>query len=154
SVGFNVFYQDYQFFGQGITVQTAQQIFSNGFTSSALFTQKTLGFSVSSSAPLSYFTPKFKLGRFVRLGLSYAFRNTDILDPKALTDSDLTNDFPVTYKQKGVRQSTLTPTLSYNTLNSSLDPSRGTSFTIGVAISGGPLGGEVNTIEPTIEYKY
>lgn len=154
SVGFNVFFQDYQFFGQGITAQNLQQIVSNTFSSSSLFTQKTVGFSVSASSPLSYFTPKFKLGRFVRLGLSYSYRNTDILDPKDLTDSTTANDFPVTFRQKGVRQSTVTPTLSYNTLNSSLDPSKGTSLTIGAAISGGPLGGDVNTIEPTVEYKY
>jgi outer membrane protein insertion porin family len=154
SIGFNVFYQNYQFFGQGISAATSSQFLNNNFSSSSLFTQKTVGFSVSSSAPLSYFTPKFKLGRFVRLGLSFAYRNTDILDPAVLSDADDTNDFPVTFRQKGVKQATITPTLSYNTLNASIDPSRGTSFTIGTAFSGSILGGDVNTIEPTVEYKY
>jgi len=47
----------------------------------------------------------------------------------------------------------LTPTISYNTLNSSLDPTKGKSMTIGLSTSGGPLGGKVNTIEPTFEFK-
>lgn len=152
SIGFNVFYQDYQFFGNGLSASTFDASVVNLYNDS-LFTQRTKGFSVSSSAPLSFFTPKFKLGRFTRIGLSYTYQNTDILDPDALTDDDPTNDFPVTFRQKGVKQSKLTPTFSYNTLNNSLDPTNGSSFLIGGSLSGSFLGGDVNTIEPTVEYK-
>jgi outer membrane protein insertion porin family len=93
------------------------------------------------------------MGRFVRLGLSYAFRTTDVRDPEVNRDADPTNDIPVTFRQSGVTQSTLTPTISYYTLNSSLDPTRGKSLTIGLSLSGGPLGGKVNTVEPTVEFK-
>ncbi len=154
SIGFNVFYQDYQYFGQGFNQTIADPRFFGNFGGEFLFTQKTKGFSVSSSAPLSYFTPRFRLGRFVRLGMSYTYRNTDIIDPPALTDEDTTNDFPVSFKQKGVRQSTLTPTISYNTVNSSLDPSNGTALTLGASLSGSILGGDVNTIEPTAEFRF
>ncbi|MBI3649531.1 MAG: outer membrane protein assembly factor BamA [Acidobacteria bacterium] len=154
SVGFNVFYQDYQFFGQGFSSVLATSTLLNTINSDNLFTQKTKGFSVSSSAPLSFFTPRFKLGRFTRLGLSYSYRNTDILDPKVLRDNNPANDFPVTFRQKGVRQSTLTPTFSYNTLNSSLDPTTGASLAVGLSLSGSILGGEVNTFEPSVEYKF
>lgn len=153
SLGFNVFYQDYQFFGQGFSGVIADPRIFGDFGGESLFTQKTIGFSVSSSAPLSFFTPRFKLGRFTRLGLSYSYRNTDILDPEVLTDGIEENDFPVNFRQKGVRQSTLTPTIAYNTLNSSLDPTNGSSLVIGASLSGGPLGGDVNTIEPTVEFK-
>ena len=94
------------------------------------------------------------MGRFVRLGLSYSFRTTDIEDPAVNTDGDPDNDIPVTFRQAGVVQSTLTPTISYNTLNNSLDPTLGQSLTLGLAWSGGLLGGKVNTIEPTFEYKF
>jgi outer membrane protein insertion porin family len=154
SLGFNVFYQDYQYFGQGFNQTIADPRFFGNFGGEFLFTQKTKGFSVSSSAPLSYFTPRFRLGRFVRLGMSYTYRNTDIIDPPALTDEDTTNDFPVSFRQRGVRQSTLTPTISYNTVNSSLDPSNGTALTIGTSLSGSILGGDVNTIEPTVEFRF
>jgi outer membrane protein insertion porin family len=152
SLGFNVFYQDYQFIGQGFGASNNQNLI-DFFSGQSLFTQKTTGISVSASAPLSYFARRFRMGRFVRLGLSYTFRTTDIVDPDVNRDGDPSNDILVTFRQSGVTQSTVTPTLVYNTLNSSLDPTRGQSFTAGLSFSGGPLGGKVNTIEPTIEFK-
>ncbi len=152
SLGFNVFYQSYQFFGQGFQSVTGQNIFQ--FSESSLFTQKTTGISVSTSAPLQYFMPRFRKGRFIRLGLSYSFRNSDIVDPDVNRDSDVGNDFFLTFAQQGVTQSTLTPTISYNTLNNSLDPTNGQSLTFGFSVSGGLLGGKVNTIQPYVEYKF
>ena len=152
SVGFQVFYQNYQFIGQGFGAVTVQDVFG-GFQGDSLFTQRTKGASVNISAPLSYFAKRFRMGRFVRLGLSYSFRTTDILDPAVNRDADPNNNILVTFRQNGVTQSTLTPTLAYNTLNSSLDPTRGQSLTLGLSFSGGFLGGKVNTIEPSIEYK-
>lgn len=153
SLGFNVFYQDYQFFGQGFGASTQRNLF-NTFSGQSLFTQKTTGASVSASAPLSYFARRFRMGRFVRLGLSYSFRTTDIVDPEINRDGDTENDIILNFRQSGVTQSTITPTISYNTLNSSLDPTAGTAFTLGMSLSGGPLGGKVNTIEPTVEFKH
>lgn len=154
SLGFNVFYQNLQFFGQGFTTQLSQANLFSTFGGDALFTQRTIGGTVSASAPLQYFTPRFRMGRFIRLGLSYSYRTTDTADPKINTDADQTNNIPITFVETGVRQSILTPTISYNTLNSSLDPTNGQSLTIGAAMSGGLLGGDVNTIEPTVEYKF
>lgn len=152
SLGFSIFYQDYQFIGQGFGAITTQNLFG-GFSGESLFTQRTKGASVSLSAPLSYFAKRFRMGRFVRLGLSYSFRTSDILDPAVNRDNDPTNDIPVTFRQSGVTQSTVTPTIAFNTLNSSLDPTLGQSLTLGLSYSGGILGGKVNTIEPTVEYK-
>ena len=153
SLGFNIFLQDYQFIGQGFGATTTQNIFGT-FDGASLFTQKTAGASVSASAPLSYFAKKFRMGRFIRLGLSYSFQTTDILDPAVNRDSDPKNDIPITFRQNGVTQSTVAPSISYNTLNSSLDPTKGTAVTLALAFTGGPLGGKVNTIAPTFEYKY
>jgi outer membrane protein insertion porin family len=152
-VGFNLFYQDYQFLGQGFGSITEQNFFGS-FSGQSLFTQRTSGASVSASAPLSYFTPRFRMGRFMYLGLSYSFRTTDIIDPAVNRDEDPNNDILVTFRQSGVTQSTVTPTISYNTVNSSLDPSKGTGITLGLSFSGGPLGGKVSTIEPTLEFKH
>ena len=153
SLGFQIFYQDYQFFGQGFGAANQRNFFST-FSGESLFTQKTTGGSVSASAPLSYFARRFRMGRFVRLGLSYTFRTTDIVDPQVNRDDDPLNNITLTFRQSGVTQSTVTPTISYNTLNSSLDPTAGTAITLGMSFSGGPLGGKVNTVEPTIEYKH
>ncbi|HJQ24587.1 MAG TPA: outer membrane protein assembly factor BamA [Blastocatellia bacterium] len=152
SLGFSVFYQNYQFIGQGFGAITTGNIFG-GFQGESLFTQRTKGVSVSASAPLSYFAKRFRMGRFVRLGLSYTFRTTDILDPAVNRDDDPTNDILVTFRQNGVTQSTVTPSITYNTLNSSLDPTSGQALSLGLSYSGGILGGKVNTIEPTVEYK-
>jgi outer membrane protein insertion porin family len=153
SLGFNVFYQDYQFFGQGFSTLTTQNLFGN-FSGQSLFTQKTLGGSVTASAPLSYFARRFRMGRFVRLGLSYSFSTTNIIDPEVNRDANMENDIPVVFAQSGVTQSKVTPTIVYNTLNSSLDPTSGQSLTLGFSLSGGILGGKVNTIEPVVEFKF
>ncbi|MEK6411033.1 MAG: outer membrane protein assembly factor BamA [Acidobacteriota bacterium] len=153
SLGFNLFYQNYQFIGQGFGAVNNQNFFGT-FDGTSLFTQKTAGASVTASAPLSYFAKRFRMGRFIRLGLSYSFQTTDIVDPAVNRDSDQTNNILVTFRQSGVTQSTIAPSISYNTLNSSLDPTRGTSITLVAALTGGPLGGKVNTIAPTFEYKY
>lgn len=153
SLGFNIFYQNYQFIGQGFGATTTQDIFGS-FNGSSLFTQKTAGASVSASAPLSYFAKRFRMGRFIRLGLSYSYQTTDIVDPEVNRDADPTNNILVTFRQSGVTQSTLGPSISYNTLNSSLDPTTGTAVTLIANFTGGPLGGKVNTIAPTIEYKH
>ncbi len=87
SLGFQVFYQDYQFFGQGFGATTQRNFFST-FSGESLFTQKTTGGSVSATAPLSYFARRFRMGRFVRLGISYTFRTTDIVDPQVNRDDD------------------------------------------------------------------
>jgi len=152
SLGFNVFYQDYQFLGQGFGALTTQDILGS-FSGSSLFTQQTKGASVTASAPLSYFAKRFRMGRFIRLGLSYSFSTTNILDPAVNRDSDPTNDILVTFRQSGVTQSTITQSSSYNTLNSSLDPTKGTAVTLAAAFSGGPLGGKVNLVQPSFEYK-
>jgi outer membrane protein insertion porin family len=94
------------------------------------------------------------MGRFIRLGLAYSFQTTDIVDPAVNRDSDPSNDILVTFRQSGVTQSTLSPSISYNTLNSSLDPTKGTAVTMVASFTGGPLGGKVNTIAPTFEYKH
>jgi outer membrane protein insertion porin family len=152
SLGFNVFYQNYQFIGQGFGATTTQDSFGN-FSGTSLFTQKTAGATVSASAPLSYFAKRFRMGRFIRLGLAYSFSTTNIIDPEVNTDSDPTNDILVTFRQSGVTQSSVSPSISYNTLNSSLDPTKGTAITMALSFTGGPLGGKVNTIAPTFEYK-
>src|SRR5262249_51975500 len=118
-----------------------------------LFTQKTAGLSVSTSAPLQYFTPRFRMGRFVRLGLSYTYSINDISDPEINEDEDENNDFVPLLRQKGIEQSFLSPTISYNTLNASLDPTAGQSLTFGMPLSGGVLGGDVNTVAPYVEWK-
>jgi len=160
SAGFQIFYQNYQYFGGGIRTSNGTAVSPSstnllfGTSGEELFTQKTIGGSVSLSAPLTYFFKRSTLARFTRLGLSYTYRTNTIEDPSVNTDNDPTNDIIVTFRQPGIKQSTITPTLAYNTLNGTLDPTRGQSLLAGVSFSGSFLGGDVNTIQPTLEYKF
>lgn len=161
SAGFQIFYQKYQYFGGGVRLgesgftPTTSSLFAGfGTEGEELFTQTTAGATVSLSAPLGFFFRRSTAARFTRVGLSYTYRTNSIQDPAVNRDEDPTNDILVTYRQTGVAQSTLVPTLSYSSLNASLDPTRGQEFNLGLALSGGPLGGRVNTFQPTVEYKF
>lgn len=160
SLGFSVSYQDLAFLGTGFgTTITDPQILSL-YNASDLFTQKTLSATVSTSAPVSLFFKRFRMGRFMRTGLSYTFSTTNIRNPtnqQNLTPINQLNNplaqIPINFTASGVTQSTITPSLSYNTLNNSLDPTSGKSISLAAQISGGPLGGKVDIIEPTFEFK-
>ena len=153
SLGANIFYENYQFLGQGFgSTQSTDQLF-NTYGGQSLFTSKTVGGSLSVSAPLSYLAPKFRMGRFTHLGITYTYSVTDIIDPEINRDDNPDNNVIVTFRQSGVKQSTVRPSITYNTLNSPLDPTTGNSLSAGLSFSGGILGGHVNMIAPFVEYK-
>lgn len=161
SLGFQLFVQRLQFIGQGFNFGNASSLLQSGLfglssiDAGTLFTQRTAGGSVSASAPLALFTRRFqKYSRFTRLGLSYSLTGTSIEDPAVNRDADPTNDIPVTFTQPRIITSRLTPSLSYNTLNAAIDPTRGQSLFLGFSLAGGPLGGDVKTFAPSLEYKF
>jgi outer membrane protein insertion porin family len=161
SLGFQVFASKYQFVGSGFDYASQeQQLISQFYGTSifdadSLFTQKTVGGSVSLSGPLQLFTRKFeKFSRFTRLQMSYSLTGTTVQDPAINTDGDPTNDIPVTFSQPRIITSRVFPSIYYNTKNASLDPTMGKSLFMGVSLSGGVLGGDVNTVQPTLEFQY
>jgi outer membrane protein insertion porin family len=161
SLGFQLFVQRLRFIGQGFNFGNASSLLQSGLfglsssDAGTLFTQRTAGGSVSASAPLALFTRRFqKHSRFTRLGLSYSFTGTSIQDPAVNRDADPTNDIPVTFTQPRIITSRITPSLSYNTLNAAIDPTRGQSLFLGFSLAGGLLGGDVKTFAPSLEYKF
>src|SRR5262249_10566781 len=54
----------------------------------------------------------------------------------------------------GIRQSTITPKLSYNTVDSPINPTHGKRFSYGASFVGGPLGGNGNTLSNNFEMSY
>jgi outer membrane protein insertion porin family len=54
----------------------------------------------------------------------------------------------------GIRTSTVTPSLTYNTVNHPINPTGGKSIFFSLAFAGSAIGGNVNTIRPTLEVKY
>jgi outer membrane protein insertion porin family len=161
SLGVQLFAQSAQFVGQGFNFSNSAQILNASFfglssvDADTLFTQRTVGGTVSLQAPLQLFTRKFpNFSRFARLGLSYSLTGNAISDPEVNRDADPTNDIPVTYSQPRIVTSRITPSLYYNTKNAYLDPTNGKSLFLGFALSGGILGGDVNTFAPSLEYQW
>jgi outer membrane protein insertion porin family len=158
SLGFTLFASKYQFLGDSFDPQLAAQASILGVSSvgaETLFTQHTVGGSVSLSGQLSLFTRKFeKISRFTRLGLSYSLTGSSIKDPDVNSDKNPNNDRPVIYSQPRIITSRVTPSIYYNTKNASLDPTSGKSLFLGVALSGGVLGGDVNTFQPQLDFQY
>ncbi|HMV83188.1 MAG TPA: outer membrane protein assembly factor BamA [Blastocatellia bacterium] len=160
-LGFQLFTSKYQYIGQGFNFAQANQILQASFfglssvNADTLFTQRTTGGSVSVSAPLALFTKKFPtFARSTRFGLSYSLATNSIQDPKVNRDADPKNDIPVTFSQPRILTSRVTPNIYYNTKNGTLDPTNGQSLFLGFSLSGGILGGDVNTFAPSLEYQY
>lgn len=161
SLGVSLFAQKYAFIGSGFNFANAQQILQASFfglssiNADTLFTQRTVGGTVTMSAPLMVFTRKLeRYSRFTRVGASYSLTGTSVQDPKVNRDADPKNDIPVTFSQPRIITSRISPYLSYNTLNSYLDPTSGQSVTATFSLAGGPLGGDVKVFSPSFEYKF
>ncbi|HKE04054.1 MAG TPA: outer membrane protein assembly factor BamA [Blastocatellia bacterium] len=158
SLGFQVFASKAQFVGQGFNFTQALQASFFGLSSlnaDTLFTQRTVGGTISLSGPLALFTRKFeRYSRFTRLGLSYSLTGNAIQDPKVNRDNNPANDIPVIFSQPRIITSRIVPSIYYNTKNAYLDPTSGKSLFLGFAMSGGILGGDVNTFAPSLEFQY
>ncbi len=118
-----------------------------------LFTRHTTGATINISRPLGF--------SFWRMGTSYSYQNISITDiapgyePFAL--GQLIGFTPTGSAKdalKGIIRSEVTPVLSYNSTNHFFNPTRGSSLTLSVAVSGGFLGGDFNMYRPTVEYRH
>lgn len=161
SLGFQLFASQYKFVSPGLDFNSQEsallsQYYGTGiFNSDQLFTQNTVGGSISLGGPLQMFTKKFgELGRFTRVQMQYSLSGTTVQDPPANRDLNPDNNVPVTYSQPRIITSRITPSIYYNTKNGSLDPTRGKSLFLGLGISGGALGGDVNNLRPSFEFQY
>jgi len=111
------------------------------------FSQSSTGFTVSASYPLRR--------SFKRLGLTYSWDTSSI---------DVFSDFSRVYFQElnfrniagpnaldGVITSKLIPSFTINTINNPQRPHTGRSLFVGGEVAG--VGGNVNYVRPTVEYK-
>jgi outer membrane protein insertion porin family len=161
SLGFQVFGSQSQYVGGGFDIASQQAqllgaVYGPGvFNADELFTQKTVGGSVSLSGSLRLFTKRFeKFSRFTRLQMSYSLTGSTIKDPKVNLDDDPKNDKMVPYSQPRIITSRIFPSIYYNTKNASLDATMGKSLFLGFGLSGGVLGGDVRTFSPSLEFQY
>ncbi len=97
---------------------------------------------------------------FQRLGVSYGY---SIQNVRTLTDAasqyyDYLNFLSINGPQQnsldGIRTSSITPTYSYNSVNNPLTPTGGTGFQASLQFAGSILGGNVNQIEPVLDFRH
>jgi outer membrane protein insertion porin family len=149
SSGFTIFSSRYKFdqaqqeallLGQSVSINP--QFIQN-------YTQNSTGFTVFASRPIRRLS-------FARISLTYGLTRTNItsfnqastllfesLQFRSLTGPSALN---------GIVSSTITPSISYSTIDNPVNETRGKSFFYSLAVSG--LGGNVNTITNVFDMKY
>jgi outer membrane protein insertion porin family len=151
STGFTVFTSRYNFDqARQYSLALGQQVTLDPNTAQN-YTQNSDGFTIFASYPLR------RLG-FTRLGLTYGLTSTSI---KSLSTAS-TALFDVLQFQSlsgpsslsGIHESRITPSLTYNTVDNPVNPTHGKSVFTSFGFEGGPIGGNVNTVQDITEFKY
>jgi outer membrane protein insertion porin family len=151
STGFTVFSQRFDYNQQRETSLLVGQEVTINPAIEQNYNTDTKGFTLFASYPMR----RFSLTRF---GVTYAFTTTNITaisqSSQLLFESLQFQSLAGPSALNGIHQSKVTPTLSYSTVNSQLNPTNGKSFFYGLGFEGGPLGGNTNTITNTFTGTY
>ncbi len=151
STGFTVFSTLYKFdYAQQAALLTGQAVSINPQYIQN-YNQNSTGFTVFASYPMKRFS-------FTRLGLSYGLTRTNIKTYNQASELLFTQ---LQYQSvagpsalNGIVASTITASLTQNTIDNPINSTRGKSYFYSIAFTGGPIGGNVNTITNTGEFKY
>ena len=154
-VGFTVFYRRFSFDqgreasileGQDLTAlynQLGQQNLLN-------YIQNTRGVTLSASYPLRR--------HFARLGLTLGYEISNVKTLTTAADNYFQYlNFTGAYgpnSLNGIRTATITPSYLYNTVNHPINPTGGHSIYLGMGFAATFLGGNVNMLTPTADFKY
>src|SRR5579859_3783308 len=97
---------------------------------------------------------------FARVGLTYGYDVSHIqtLSTAASTYFDYINflgvNGPNSNSLSGIKTSSVTPSYTYNTVNNPINPTGGKSIFFSTQFAGSFLGGNVNTVRPSLDLKY
>src|SRR5260221_1141542 len=151
STGFTIFSSRYSFnqarqeallLGQSVSINP--QFVQN-------YNQNSTGFTLFASYPVK------KLS-FTRLGVTYGYTRTSITtfnDASKFLFEDLQfRSISGPSALQGIVTSTITPTITYNTIDNPTNEHSGKSIFYSLGFTGGPLGGNVNTITNVFDWKY
>lgn len=90
---------------------------------------------------------------FARVGITYGFdyQNINTLTTAASTYFDYINfqGLAGPNSLSGIKTSKLSPSYTYNSIDHPITPTRGHSIFVSMGYAGGPLGGNVNMLDPT-----
>jgi len=113
------------------------------------YSQNSTGFTAFASYPIKRLS-------FTRVGLTYGLTRTNI---ESFNQASTLLFEQVQFRSvagpsalNGIVSSTLTPSITKNTIDNPVNPRTGKSYYYSLAISGGPLGGNVNTITNVFSY--
>jgi len=117
----------------------------------SLFTQKSTGFQTITSYPVS---------DWIRVGASYSLDSNRVYDIKEEYRSFALNQLILlstggTPEEalEGITRSQLAPFVLRNTRNRAFGATEGSYFMAQTPVAGGPLGGRINLVHPTLEYQ-
>jgi outer membrane protein insertion porin family len=149
STGFTIFDSRYNFdqakqealaFGQSVSINP--QFVQN-------YTQNSTGFTLFAQYPVKRLS-------FTRLSLTYGLTRTSI---ESFNQASTLLFEQLQFRSvagpsalEGIVSSTITPSVSYNTIDNPQNPRKGKSYYYSLAFSGGPIGGNVNTITNVFSY--
>ena len=115
------------------------------------YNQNSTGFTMFASYPLKRYA-------FTRVGLTYGLSKTNITTYNQASELLFTQ---LQYRSiagpnalEGIVSSTITGSITYNTINNPINATKGKSFFYSLSFTGGPLGGNVNTITNSGEVKW
>ena len=151
SSGFTVFSTLYKFNqAQQAAQLTGQQVSINPqFIQD--YNQNSTGFTTFANYAL-------KKHVFTRVGVTYGLTRTNIStfnqSSALLFESLQFGSLAGPSALNGIIASTVTGTISYNTIDNPINATHGKSYFYSLSFTGGPIGGNVNTITNTGEFKY
>jgi outer membrane protein insertion porin family len=151
STGFTIFSTLYKFNqAQQAAALTGQQVSINPQYIQD-YNQNSTGFTTFANYAL-------KKHVFTHIGLTYGLTRTDISTYNAASELLFTQlqygSIAGPSALNGILASTVTSTISYNTINNPINATNGKSAFYSLAFTGGPIGGNVNTITNIGEFKY
>jgi outer membrane protein insertion porin family len=150
--GFTVYMQRFNFDqAREAALLTGRSIYSE------LGPERALNYVSNGSGFTAFATHQLRRS-FWRAGISYGYNRQNI-DPTTPVAKDFFSYYNFQglngpNSLEGIITSQITPSLSYNTVDHPITPSRGKSIYISTNLAGSFLGGNVNMIEPTIDAKY
>ena len=151
SSGFTIFSTLYKFDqAQQAAELTGQQVSINPqFIQD--YNQNSTGFTTFANYAL-------KKHVFTRVGLTYGLTRTNISTYNQSSELLFTQlqygSLAGPSALNGIIASTVTGTISYNTIDNPINATHGKSYFYSLSFTGGPIGGNVNTITNTGEFKY
>ena len=151
STGFTVFSSRYSFDqAKQAALLTGRSVSVNPAFVENYNTNST-GFTIFASYPVKRLS-------FTRVGLNYGYTRTSITTfndaSKLLFTATQFRSIAGPSALNGIVSSTITPTITYNTINNPVNATSGKSFFYSLSFQGGPLGGNVNDITNVFDMKY